>query len=357
MDITLLHTLTANFTQELRLASRGETSSLFFIKHTLPRHPLVERGEVFQVIVIGGSVFRKARAQVTEEGLRILAREEFPQPPFLTKEAFLSFFANHVDTDVSAIGLNFAYPLTPLFESGVLDGKLIHGSKENTFRGLHGEQIGKTLTTYIQETTGRSVTIAVANDVICLLLSGLTAYPKGQLVAGIMGTGTNLTFFHEGFAINLESANFNKFAPSPECLSIDATSAQPGNSLFEKEVAGGYLFQHFNLVVKKQTRDSPLLTSSKELSELAMQQSATETVVLARKLLERSAGYFAAQLAGIAAFKEQPITVIMEGSFYWKNDMYKLHMENLLPRLSPLYPISIVHVDDSPIVGGAQLII
>ncbi len=357
MDITVLQTLSTNFAHELQRASHGEASSLLFIKHDLPEQPLVKQGEMFQVIVIGGSVFRKARVQLQTDGLHIVTVEEFEQPPFLSRESFLSFFAKHVDADVANIGLNFAYPLNPFFEAGVLDGTLLHGSKENTFTGLQGEQVGKALTAFLRETTGESVTIAVANDVICLLLSGLRSYPKEHLAAGIMGTGTNLTFFHEGFAINLESANFNKFAPSVECSQIDAKSAQPGNSLFEKEVAGGYLYQHFNLLVKKQNLMVPLLTSSKELADVAMQQPTNDSIVLARNLLGRSASYFAAQLAGIAAFKQQPVTVILEGSFYWKNDLYKQAMTTWLPRLSPTFPVTIVHVDDSPIVGGAQLLI
>ena len=49
-----------NFLQELRDANAGKTTSLRFIKHVLPTEKLVSDDEVFQVLVVGGTVFRKA---------------------------------------------------------------------------------------------------------------------------------------------------------------------------------------------------------------------------------------------------------------------------------------------------------
>ncbi|MBI4079190.1 MAG: hypothetical protein HY429_02740 [Candidatus Levybacteria bacterium] len=75
--------------------------------------------------------------------------------------------------------------------------------------------------------------IAVANDVVRLVLSGLTKYSWTSLAGGIVGTGTNLSFFlDEHYVVNLESGNFNKFMQSDEGKSIDSHSVVPGNQLF-----------------------------------------------------------------------------------------------------------------------------
>jgi hexokinase len=344
------------FEQELQQAVLHKKSSLLFIPHTIPELSHVQDGETFQVIVIGGSVFRKALVKKDKDTLIPGAYEEHAQPIFLSKESFLNYITTQIDPDVQVVGLNFAYPLSPVLTNDKLDGVLISGTKENTFTGLVHEQIGTAIEQAVRENSQRAVTVSVANDAICLLLSGLTMYPKENLVAAIMGTGTNITFFHDGNAINLESANFDKFSPSEECLAIDAKSAAPGTSLFEKETSGGYLYQQFNLLLRKQHSGHPPIASTKELKEIALDGKVPVLSDIAKSLIERSASYLSAQLAGVAAFKKQPITVIMEGSFFWQNTLYKDCVAACLQALSPDFPVTIVHVDNSPVLGGAKLV-
>ncbi len=344
------------FLLELLIAAAGNPSSLSFIKHTLPEHALVVDGQRFQVIVIGGTVFRKAQLKKEGGSLIIEQSEESAQPPFLNKDAFLEFIKGQINPNIQVIGLNFAYPLSPVFLNNKLDGVLISGSKENSFSGMINERIGEMVEQLASRERNQKVTVSAANDAICLLLSGLTSYPKENLVAAIMGTGTNITFFHDGYAINLESANFDKFTQSDECAAIDAVSGKPGRALFEKETSGGYIYQHFNLLLKKYHYGHAPINSSKELAQIAIEKKVPILSELAQSLIQRSAAYFAAQLAAVAEFKQQPINVIMEGSFFWKNELFKQQFETSTKDLSPEFPITVAHIDNSPVIGGAKLV-
>jgi hypothetical protein len=383
MEFTQLVTLKQQFTQALVQASKDEPSSISFIKHTVPS-PIVRAGETFQVLVIGGSVFRKALVRKEHIGVTILQKEEQPQPAFTSKDRFLSFINQHLAPSVSTVAVNFAYPLEPCVrenvyrlpqhrvqlyseekltssaqhapQQAVMDGKLIAGTKENLFEGLVGQYIGEEIEKHIKSMQGRDVAIAVANDVICLLFSGITLAHQKQLVGAIMGTGTNMTFFHEGNAINTESGNFDGFMPSEECLTIDKMSSVPGKALFEKETSGAYLYQQYNLLLQKQHLPYPPLTSTKDLKMLAGNNTVPRTADIARELIKKSAGMFAAQIAGVAAWKQSDITLIMEGSFFWKNNIYKQHVEHMLKELSPNFTVAIVHIENSPILGGAALV-
>jgi hexokinase len=238
METAALLNIKENFYHELQKASSGAASSLPFIKHQLPDHPLVQVGETFQVLVIGGSVYRKSVMKKESTRLIDLFYEEHDQPIFHDKDHFLSYIVSHLEPHISTVAINFAYPLSPIFSEGKLDGTLLYGTKENEFDGLVGEQVGKSIEEYCKQQTGTDIHVSVANDVICLLLSGLQDHTKETLVGGIMGTGTNITFFHEDYAINLESANFNNFTPSEPCVHIDKASTAPGKALFEKETSG-----------------------------------------------------------------------------------------------------------------------
>jgi hexokinase len=389
-----------NFLAELKLARAGKESSLRFIKHQLPDKSIIKNGELFQVIVIGGSVFRKALLKKENNQISIIDSKTENQPVFTTREQFLSFFTKRLYSNTPIVAINFAYALTPVFTDDMLDGVLISGSKENQFSGLVGLRVGKTIEKYIEQTKQIKISTATANDAICLLLSGIDTYPREALIGAIMGTGTNLSFFNEDRAVNLESENFDKFIPSKECLKIDKNSNQPKTALFEKETAGAYLYKQFNLLLKENNIDYPPLSSTKEISNLALGNRRQNTdspdlignnrgqiadktdngnpsvssvnsairppysVIgpptnisdLAMRLLNKSAAYLAAQLAAIAEFKKHDLVIIAEGSLIWENNLYKSFIDEYLRRLSPNYKVALVKIENSSIMGGAKLV-
>lgn len=356
MDIQTLQTIQENFLKELKDAKSGIQTSLPFIEHTLAATPLVQDNEIFQVLVIGGSVCKNATVKKKGQEIEILAKGEKDQPPFHTKEDLLSFIDKELDPQARILAVNFAYPLTPVFEENRLDGIVVGGSKENTFGNLIGHRLGKEIEEYVKKKYKRELIVSTVNDTISLLLSGLTIHPWNEIAGGIVGTGLNFAIFlEEHKVVNLEAANFDKFPLSDEGREIDSESASPGRALFEKETSGAYLYRHYNLIIKNRSVTCPPVSSTWELKKLAMKNEG-EASDIARSLIERSAALVATQIGGMTKFYRKDMTFVMEGSFFWGEDLYKNQVEKYVKQLVPEHTITFTKVDDSPIVGGAKLV-
>lgn len=349
MNIATLQTTKSNFVQELQSSYDGKKTSLHFIIHKLSHSPLVSENEVFQVIIIGGSVYKKALVRKNGKGIEILKQEQKVQPAFQTREDLLFFLEKEINSEINILALNFAYPLEPVFEHGKLDGILLSGMKENIFKNLIGKKVGVEIENFIFKNKHKKIRISVANDTVCLLLSGLTKLPSNNLACGIVGTGLNFAFFlteHE--LVNLESANFDKFSLSKTAQKIDQESLNPGKALFEKETAGAYLYKHFNY------HTSSPISSTHALEKIA-QDSKNSNSKLAKSLLETSAQLIACQVAGIADFKGQDMVFVMEGSLFWKGNKYKETVAETVKQLTPR-KVTFVEIPNSGILGAAKLV-
>ncbi|MBI2443169.1 MAG: hypothetical protein HYV40_04670 [Candidatus Levybacteria bacterium] len=352
-----LDAIADNFSQELTAAASGQKTSLPFIVHEIPSSSLVPEGEVFQVLAMGGSVFLNALLKKQRNHFHPLRRDSKNTEIFKTKEAFLAFIEKEIDQSVRFVALNFAYPLEPVFERGRLDGVLVMGSKENGFEGLVGEKVGEEIEKRIFKKTGKKITVSVANDTICLLLSGLTEVRRDEeIAAGILGTGMNFAMFlDKEHPVNLEAANFDKFPQSDTGKIIDKHSASPGMALLEKEVSGAYLYKHFNEMIKRDGISFPPLSATQELDGL-LEDPHADVYPLAKMLLERSAGLIAATIAGITKYKQKDMTFVMEGSLFWSARYYRRNVRKMLLSLIPEYTVTFIKIDDSPIYGAAKLI-
>lgn len=356
MDLNQLLTINDNFLQELKDAKAGKKTSLPFIVHEIPSSSLVPEGEIFQIITIGGTFLLNALIKKQKKHLHLLKRESKTQIRFITEDDFLSFIKKEIDPSIRFLAVNFAYPMTPVFAEGRLDGILVSGSKENTFTGLSGKNVGKTIQQYIKNKTGKDIIVSVANDTICLLLSGLTEIAEHDIAAGILGTGMNFAIFlDKKHPVNLEAANFDKFQQTPTGKIIDQESASPGRALLEKEVSGAYLYKHFNLIIKEQGLSFPPISDTKELDAL-LEDPSTDVYPIAKMLLERSAGFIAAIIAGITLYKKKDMTFIMEGGLFWGARQYRRIVKKHLLSLIPEYSVTFVKIEDSPIFGAAKLI-
>jgi hexokinase len=356
MELATLTTIQQNFLSELHEANKGTKTSLPFIIHDFAATPLVEKGERFQVIVIGGSVFLNALMERKNGTYRMIKRESKGQKKFQTKEDFLSLMEEEVDPTVKVLAMNVAYPLQPVFENGRLDGILVSGSKENEFEGLLGQKMGYEIEQRIFEKTGRKITVSVANDTVGLLLSGLTEVTTHDIAGGVLGTGVNFAFFlDENRLVNLEAANFDKFPQTDDGRIVDQESVKPGTSLFEKETSGAYLYKHYNAIIERDHLPYPKLTATIELDRL-LDNTSSGSYAIAKMLLERSAGYIAAAIAGITAFKGKDMTFVMEGSLFWNARGYRAFVKSRLLELIPEYNVTFVKIEDSPIFGAAKLV-
>lgn len=355
MDISDLQKIKQNFISELNASNSGKNSSLAFIKHTLPSSCLVKENEYFQVMVIGGSISKKAMIKKKDKNLVISQISQKNQSPFKTGSSFLSFIEQELDDNITTLSLNLAYPLNPIFKNGKLEGILISGTKENTFYGLIGKNICAEVEDYILKKKKRKIKVTCANDTICLLLSGLSQLSWDKIACGIVGTGTNFAIFlNKNTLVNLESANFDKFTQSQEGKEIDKNSSLPKRAIFEKETAGAYLYKHFNLKIQKKHLPIITIDDTKELSILS-QETSSSCRQTAKDLLCYSSELVATQIAGIAQFLNKDITFIMEGSLFWEGYEYKKHLEQTLIKIYAGKQISFRHIHNSYLIGAAQL--
>lgn len=348
-----------NFLSELKAASEGKKSSLSFIRNKISPKPLVTNGTV-QAIVVGGSNFIASRAKITDGKAEILETKKGALPVFKTGENFGIFLGNIFDEKTEAIGLNFAFPLDPVVSSaGQLDGELIGGTKEHTFEGLIGQSIGEFVRGVFFTKFGKHIPVTVANDSICLTLSG-SGYEDCGL---IVGTGINLslkiTENGEKSVVNLEAGNFSGFDISEELKKIDAISEYPGTMLFEKAVSGKYLVAYFNGQTAKEKLDYPILRTTEELSIWASDAEKPGNQ-LALTILNSSSSLVAAALTGTYDFlhKPQKLEFITEGSLFWKGYNYKENVQKQLLQLGvPIDTIKFKYLKDSSIKGALGLII
>lgn len=348
--------ISSNFLEELTKASLGRKTSLPFILHKISAKPLLKDGEIFQVLVIGGTIFRKAIVKKEGKSFTIIERDAKYQPPFKHRRDFELFVEREISEKVNKVALNFAYPLKPVLEDGKLDGILVAGTKGNVFDDLIGEKVGLEVEKYIYKKRRKKIEVAVANDTVCLLLAGLTRYRWEELVSGVIGTGMNFAFFmNKNSIVNLESSNFDKFSQTPEARLIDIYSANHGKSLFEKEVAGAYLFKHFNLILQLKGLNEPSIQSTEDLDRIA-QQNIPGVSKIAKDLLQNSAELVASQIAGIMQYKKMSLTFVIEGSLFWLSGGYRQHVKKTLSQISPDYKAKFVKIPDSTILGAAKLI-
>lgn len=351
-----LPAITKSFASELRSAREGHKTSLPFIRHKLSLKPKVKKDEVFQVLRIGGSIYQNALVKRINGKVAIVKSTQKPLPVFSSEDVFLSFIDNVLNRDVAHLALNFAYPMDPINRDGYLDGKLIMGTKEHEFRGLVGKLVGDTIERHVRDKFRKTIHVALANDTVCLLLSGLTQFTWQGLVGGVIGTGLNFAIFlDEETIVNLEAANFDKFPQSPEGKLVDKASARPGSALIEKEIAGGYLYQHFNIRLHKEGLDFPDIKSTKEMDTVAFKDIPLVSL-LAREVSDHSSSLVSCQIAGIADFLKKDCTFIIEGSLFWKGWRYKENVSVTVRQLIPQYQVSFVFVEESGVLGAAKLI-
>lgn len=344
---------TAQAFSQMLVDSQTQKTALPFIKHNLSENPIVKTDEEFQSLTIGGSICQSDRMRIDGK-VHSLDHKVLDQPSFNTEEEFLSFFETMLDPQTRVVALNFAYPMSPLSRNGVLDGILVSGSKENTFSGMVGKPVGETIETHVKQKLNREIKVSVANDTICLLLSGLTQYKWSELAAGIVGTGLNFALFlDEHTAVNLEAANFNAFEQTAEGKQIDSESASPGDALIEKEVSGAYLYKHYNLIA--QNKSLQPVHNTKEIDEKARSGSPEEKEI-ATLVLTRSAQLVAAQIIGIMEFQKKDLIFVMQGSLFWKGYQYKETIEKTVVETTN-YKAQFVKIENADLLGAAKLVV
>jgi hexokinase len=246
----------------------------------------------------------------------------------------------------------------------ILDGELANGSKEHKLSDLVGKAIGLEIEKDVLLKLNQTISVAVCNDTVSLGLAGMDSLESQgnksvAMAVGIVGTGYNFGFFDSSKTfINLESGNFSNFKSSSTLSDVDIKSSNPTRNLFEKEVAGAYLWQHFNLISVQHGLNTTVSDSVK-LSDLA-QNDSTQAGEIARGLFVRSANMVAAHIAALADFMlesdlKQKLNLFIEGSVFWKGFEFEKNVKLALKDLTDK-EIEIREIEDSAILGAARLV-
>ena len=108
-SIEELKGIAQNMKSELEKAQRHEATSLAFLENSLPKDSLAKKGEVFQVMAIGGSNFETAL--IKKNGAHVEPNSYFKSDLIIlrNKDILLGLILKHLDKDVNLLCLNFAF--------------------------------------------------------------------------------------------------------------------------------------------------------------------------------------------------------------------------------------------------------
>ncbi|PSO43932.1 MAG: hypothetical protein BRC23_02505 [Parcubacteria group bacterium SW_4_49_11] len=354
-----LKSITQNLLHAIEGARPGEMSQgVSSIPNPLPPQTLVEDGEAFQIMVVGGTTFQSARARFTNGELVIDETRECELPLLETRQTFLSLIETYIEGDISVLALNYSFPIQAFVRDNRLDGTALRSVKHHQLEGLLGQPVGQEIEDYLNPTREYPLSVTCAHDTTSLLLAGRQHTHKEHPVGGVIGTGMNFAFLEDERVINLESGNFSDFPQTETGKRVDAESDTSGEQQFEKEVAGAFLPWHYNIFVKEHSSlDGEPISDAAQLSELA-ENGDQFFQDIARRLMRRSARLAACQMAALFHFRgREHTTFIMEGSLFWEGWKYRQTITRTLKLLDvPSSAIRFVYVPNSSLLGAGQLV-
>ncbi len=262
------------FLKEMRNGLSGVDSSLKMI----PTYISIEKDTPVQEPVIvmdaGGTNFRVAVVTFDNERRPVIEDFKLYAMPGtkgrITKDEFFRTIAGYMEPVLgksNKIGFCFSYP-TEILPNG--DGRLIQFCKEVQVEGVEGELIGENLLKTIKEMGYKEdKKVVMLNDTVATLLGAKASFPDrvfDSYIGFILGTGTNTCYIEENrniaklqeiaakegsMLVNVESGAYGKAPMGQIDISMDLTTVNPGQYLFEKMIAGGYQGSLMLAVIKR----------------------------------------------------------------------------------------------------------
>lgn len=360
-SLETLRSIRDNFKIELHMASNARltqtenTTSLPFYtdKFVIPPS-LVTDGELFQVVVLGGTDEQRAICKKIGNSVEIV--ELTPKQPLAkmqTMEDFHQYLYGAIDPQVNVVTVNIANTLKQYFDGRKLDGIITEfdDSRSLAVPQLIGKVFGNEIEKIVNETRENPITVSVAGDGYCQILSAYPEYDPENVAFGVVGTGYNLGFLYdfETF-VNLDAATFNKFP-------MDALTRKLGEKYgwpFGKAVNGTHLYKHFNAAIERRELDFSPISSTLELS-LVSQNQIPQVSEIAQAYINRAAQLVACQAAGLTDFKGQNMVFVMDGSVFWKGNRFKEMTESTVAQLTNK-KIQFLYIPNVAVMGAAKLV-
>lgn len=232
MKNPLHSTFVKNFVQEINKAKKGQDSSLEYI--TLPLSAIEDRSNFEYFCSIGGTnVIVSSKSEIIKK---------IKLKKLKTGRELITIITKIIPPIAQSLLVTIAFPFLPIVCGNYTSGIITKSVKEHRIDDILNHDFGKLLLDRIPTLKK----IQVINDVHYLLYSNYIS--MGANASLILGTGLNCGMIENGNCINLECGGFDGFDPLPTTLIIDSQSSLPSHRLLEKEIAGSYLYQHYNLI-------------------------------------------------------------------------------------------------------------
>ncbi|MCL2649815.1 MAG: hexokinase [Candidatus Azobacteroides sp.] len=287
-----------------------------------------------------------------------------------------------LDKNIKKIGYCFSYPAESTLDG---DAKLLHWTKGIEIDDMPGKMVGKPLLQYLNDNVENAnfEKIAVINDTVACLFSGISKPGYNAYLGLIVGTGTNMAttmqaakvkkmdkaYKGASILINTESGNF--FPPFLTEIddNVDAASNNKGKQRFEKAISGKYLSEIFKMMFpydEFNTNDFHTGTLNDIVNYPDIYKE--KYVDAARSLFDRSEKLVAASLAGlIFVLKSQTpdlksVLLTAEGTLFWCKDRKGIdYNKAVLQELNRLLvekgysdvTVDICEVPDANLIGSA----
>lgn len=396
-----------SFLEEMEKGLAGTESSLAMISSYISIPETAPKNKKIIALDAGGTNFRTTLIKFDEESNPHI--EYFTNNPMpgmerqFSKEEFFNKIVEYIQPvlkESDRLGFCFSYPAVIDQQR---DGTLLYWTKEVNAPEVVGEKILANLTKTLQQ---RSLpcpkSMVILNDTVASLLAGVTAtqFSKEYNYIGfILGTGSNTSYLetnrnikkekglvlNQYQAINVESANFNKFERGDIDQAFDQTTANPGKYILEKMISGGYLGNlcykilltaaeegllssaTSQKLLKLENLSTPFLSNivSDSLNQqtcfdgcpdndlLIIKSIITETVD--RAALLTAINIAAAIFKSAKSSDTKKYCVAADGSVYYKLYSFRERAEKYLDEILKTSGIEYktIQIDDAPIIGSA----
>lgn len=260
------------------------------------------------------------------------------------------------------VGYCFSYPSDVLENR---DARLIRWTKGIEVPGVEGELVGAALTAALEKRGFSVPRLHVLNDTVASMLGGAIGKSgdlRRKIIGLIAGTGSNMSAFfsppaakklpYGPMAVNLESGNFDPPYLTDWDRAVDEASDNPGAQRFEKAIAGHYLPYLFDRILPGVEGFDPGLGTA-QLVRLREGGGPTGAAEVAAALLGRAADLVAAGIAGVSDFYEGDVTVVAEGSLFWRDPEFPHRCRATLARLIGSDRTEIFRVPEANLIGSA----
>ena len=362
-SLETLREIRDNFCQELQIAATahlnktGNSTSLPFYtdRFNLPPYPQVQEGELFQVLVLGGTDQVQAICRKSAGDIEIVEHSvKHPLPKMSTMDQLKQYLQDTIDPRVNVVAVNLANTFIQDFNGVKLDGIIpeFDDSRSLAVPELIGKTLGNEIESIINQTRTKPVSVSVAGDGYCQILTAHPQYPLENIAFGVVGTGYNMGFLldKETF-VNLDAATFNRFPMDNLTKELGEKFGWP----FGKAVNGTHLYKHFNAALERKKIEFPAVNSTIELSVVS-QNGIPEVSEIAQAYINRAAQLVACQASGLAEFKHRNMVFVMDGSVFWKGNNFAQTVIETSQKLTDK-KIQFIQIPNVAIIGGAKLVV